>query len=572
MARELGAQVIVTSGKSLVSTALEVARREKVTHIVVGKQFGRNIIGRLSRESNEVDIYVVNSEPEKVRSKRKFVFNADGVPSYKQYAIVLAALILIVIACLPLAWATDYHVSFIMSFSVLALSWIFRLKVGPVAFASALGAYLWVVFFVQPYNTLKGIDPHDVIAILVFFFITFATGVIASKASQNERLTKKREEKTDALFRLTDRLAQADTSEGILAIAKEEIRNHFGMEAYFILQDGVGALTREQIDAEPEGFDYSEFSIAKWAFRHSSKAGKYTNTFSVGKFTFFPLPGLNISPGVAAIRSRKRIDSETEIFLKRFLLQISGAMEHLYYSLRAKNADLMFESDRLYRGLFNSVSHELRIPVASVMGAADTLLSVEPPPEIRTELLETILAASTRLSQLIDNLLNISRLENGKISARMNWVDVNDLFNRVADSLKEELEPFRMEIIVPPSMPLVRLDFGLMEQALYNLVDNSCKYAAAGTTITLKAFYDNGYLVMQESDHGPGFVEKEMPLAFNKFYRADNQSGAGLGLGLSIVKGFIEAHGGTIGIKNRRNGGAEFTMKIPTEISYVDKV
>ncbi len=578
LARELGARILITSGKDMIASALEIAGKENITHIIIGKPYRRNflsrfdfhhnIVGRLSGGSEGVDIYVVHPEQKAVRRKRRFTLDPDSAPPYRQYAIVVASMILAVLVCLPLAWATNYHVSFVMFFAVLVLSWAFRLKTGPVALAAALGAFLWGVFFAPPFNTLKGLDLHDVAVFLVFFAIAFVTGLLTSRVRQNERLTKKREEKTDALFRLTDRLTPVDTFEGIIMVAKEEIHRNFGMDIYFLIQDGMGVLTRRQMDPEPDGFDDSEFAIAKWAFRHSSKAGKDTQTSPGGKFTFFPLPGLNLNPGVVAVRPRRKIDSETEIFLKRFLLQISGAMEHLYYNLRAKNADLLFESDKLYRSLFNSVSHEFRIPVAAVMGAADTLLSDNHSEEIRQELLETILTASTRLNRLIDNLLNSSRLENNKVAAHLNWVDVNDLFNRVVDSLKDELGPFRTEIAVPASMPLVMIDFGLIEQALYNLVDNSCKYAPAGTTIELKAFYDNGYLVIQENDRGPGFSEDALPVAFNRFYRADNRAAGGLGLGLSIVKGFVEAHGGTIDLRNRRLGGAEFTIKIPTDIMH----
>jgi two-component system sensor histidine kinase KdpD len=484
--------------------------------------------------------------------------------------MVLALMILVTLACLPLAWVTDYHVSFIMFFAVLALAWSFITKEGPVIFASVLSASMWAFFFVPPFNTMKISNHQDLIAVVVFIAVSIGAGLLTLFVRQNERISRKREEKTATLFRLADRLATADTFEQIVAIAKEEVVRYFDTEAYFILQDGNGIITHEQIDTEPDGFDEAEFSTAQWCFAHLLKAGRYTDTLSSGKFTFYPLKGLNINLGVVAMRLRKSIDSETELFLARFMRHVASTTERLYYSMKVKNANILFESDKLYRNLFNSMSHEFRIPLATVIGAADTLLADDHPAEIQKELLEGVLTASTRLNRLVDNMLNISRLENHKISVRLGWVDVNDLFNSLVDSLKDELEPFQMEITVPEGMPLVRFDFGLIEQSLYNLIHNSCKYAPAGTKIRLKAFYDKGYLILQESDRGPGFSEVDIQNVFNKFYRADNQAGGGLGLGLSIVKGFIEAHGGTIAIRNRSNGGAEFTIKIPTEISYTD--
>ncbi len=579
LARNLGAEVIIMPGRDLVSTALEVARKENATHIVIGKPrkqnplscffSGGSLVNRLLKDSGTINVYIVQSETEILQPKRKLALHTDSVSQLKQYAIVTFAIPLIALICLPIAWATGYHVSFIMCFIVLALAWTLRLNVGPVALASALSAYTWGYFFVPPIYTMKGMDTNDLVAIIVFFFIALVVGILTSNVRKNERLIQKREEKTDALFHLTDRLASANRFKEIISMAKEETYKYFGVEIYFLLQDGFGSIDREQKSRMPSDFTDSDFGMAQWTFKHSKKSGRYTDTFPAGKYTFYPMSGIHFNLGVAVVKHTKKLDNETEIFGVTFLRQISNALEHHYYSLRAKNANLLFESDKLYKSLFNSVSHEMRIPVATIMGASDTLLSNEYPEDIKKKLYTEIFTASNRLNRLIENLLNISRLENKKIVPRIDWVDINDLFNQVVNSLEEDLKPFCTDIVVPESMPLVKLDFGLMEQALYNLVDNSCKYALPGTTIRIKSFYDNDYLVIQEMDRGPGFIPDELPLVFNKFYRAESMPSGGLGLGLSIVKGFIDAHNGSINVENRRHGGAKFTIKIPTEISYI---
>ncbi len=188
LARELGAQLLITSGKDVAASALEVARKENVTHIVVGKprrrklflwfDFHRNMVGRLFKDSKGVDVYVVDQEPKTARREIRFTFDPDDTPTYRQYAIVIAAMIFVVLVCLPIAWVTDYHVSFIMFFAVLVLSWVFQLKTGPVALASAFGSCLWVVFFLPPFNTMKGMELHDVVVFFVFFAIAFVTGIL----------------------------------------------------------------------------------------------------------------------------------------------------------------------------------------------------------------------------------------------------------------------------------------------------------------------------------------------------------------------------------------------------------
>jgi two-component system sensor histidine kinase KdpD len=235
----------------------------------------------------------------------------------------------------------------------------------------------------------------------------------------------------------------------------------------------------------------------------------------------------------------------------------------------AKQAFLLNESDKLYKTLFNSISHELRIPVATIMGASDSLIITEHPQEIRKELTNEIFNASKRLNRLIENLLNMSRLESGRISPRLDWCDIHDLINKVIESLQDELKPFKLQIVIPENMPFVKIDFGLMEQVLYNLIYNATQYASTSTNLRVKAFYDNGFLIIQVMDRGPGFPPKEISLIFNKFYRVEGSKAGGTGLGLSIAKGFVEAHKGTITVENRQNGGAKFTIKTPTEIPEV---
>lgn len=234
-------------------------------------------------------------------------------------------------------------------------------------------------------------------------------------------------------------------------------------------------------------------------------------------------------------------------------------------SAAANKAQFLEESDKLYKTLFNSISHELRIPVATIMGASDSLLSSGHSEAIRIELLTEILKASERLNRLIENLLNMSRLEGGRIRPRPDWNDVHDLVNEVCENLKEELSRFNVKINIPEDMPPVRIDFGLMEQVLYNLVHNASQYAPPSTEIGISAFYADGLLNLQITDSGPGFPENEISLIFNKFYRVGGSKPGGTGLGLSIAKGFVEAHKGMITVENRSDGGAMFRISIPAE-------
>jgi two-component system sensor histidine kinase KdpD len=203
------------------------------------------------------------------------------------------------------------------------------------------------------------------------------------------------------------------------------------------------------------------------------------------------------------------------------------------------------------------------------MGASDTLIAQDYAPETRKELFQEINKAAERLNRLIENLLNMSRLDSGRMTARIDWCDLHDLANKVIQSLSTELKPFNLHCILPDDMPLVQLDYGLMEQVLHNLLLNATQHAPEGSNIRIKFFYDNGFLYIQVMDRGPGFSASDLPMVFNKFYRGELAVAGGTGLGLSIVKGMVEAHNGSIKAENRENGGARITIKIPTKISDI---
>lgn len=232
---------------------------------------------------------------------------------------------------------------------------------------------------------------------------------------------------------------------------------------------------------------------------------------------------------------------------------------------RASEARFLEESDRLYKTLFNSVSHEFRIPVATILAASDALLNSSEKTEMNDALAHEIYTATVRLNRLIENLLNMSRLESGRLSPRLDWCDVSDLVYKVVNDLKEDLKVFSLKINIQDNIPLVKFDFGLMEQVLYNLLYNAIHYAPATSEISIVAGHSKGNLVIRVMDRGPGFPAEALENVFDKFYRADEKGTGGLGLGLSIVKGFTEAHKGYVVAENRPGGGAEVKICIPTE-------
>lgn len=465
--------------------------------------------------------------------------------------------------CLPLSGTRGYHVvSFILLFVVSLLATF--LGIGPIFLAATLSALVWNFFFIPPHFTFHIERTDDILMFLMFFTIAILNGVLTTRISRQERLAREREIRTEALFLLTSALSKASGMNEVLAVAISEINKSFGFAPFFILQDGNEVLLQSGRLQKNKELNPQEYDIAKWVFVHFQKAGKFCNAFPNEKYCYYPLPGARVRPGVVVLEMGNEPLGEKEAYWETFLALISNALEREFLGEMAQKVRFLDESDRLYKTLFNSISHELRIPVATIMGSADALISSNQDEHIQKVLFTEMFTASLRLNRLIENLLNMSRLESGRITARLDWYDINDLFNKVTQDLDDELKPFHLKVNLQEDLPLVKIDFGLMEQVLYNLIFNACQNAPAATIIGLEASYGGDELVVLVWDQGPGFLSTELRHAFDKFYRVNRSKTGGLGLGLSIVKGFVEAHKGFVYVENRESGGALFTIKIPS--------
>jgi two-component system, OmpR family, sensor histidine kinase KdpD len=271
-----------------------------------------------------------------------------------------------------------------------------------------------------------------------------------------------------------------------------------------------------------------------------------------------------------------RIDTaeNTLMLLMYFVVALVNAV--LTFKIREVEKESRLKEEKantvkLYNTLLNSLSHELRTPIATIIGATDNLISesTKISEEDKHRLLNEISGASLRLNQQVGNLLNMSRLETGFIQPKRDWVDASELVYSVVNRLSTDAMNHRIEVDVIEGLPLFKLDFGLTETALQNIIQNSIQYTSAGSVIKIKVDCIKDQFVLTVEDNGPGFPEEELSKVFDKFYRLNSSRTGGTGLGLSIVKGFVEAQQGTIALENIAGGGAKFTIQIPAEISYL---
>lgn len=284
-------------------------------------------------------------------------------------------------------------------------------------------------------------------------------------------------------------------------------------------------------------------------------------------FLFIP-PRFTLTVGTAEDRI---------LLLMYFIIALINAV--LTYKLRqmekeVKARDEKAKSVKFYNTLLNSLSHELRTPITTIIGSVDNLQTNSPKLSEgdKGELLAEISVAAARLNHQVENLLNMSRLESGFFQIKKDWCDVNDLIYKTLRRLEPNLQKYRVAVHIPEQFPLFRLDFGLMEQVIFNLIINVTQHTPEDTLITIQAGNTNGKLILTIADNGSGFPEDELHKVFDKFYRLKGASPGGTGLGLSIVKGFVEALHGVVRVENLPVCGAKFTIEIPAERSYLNKL
>ncbi|MDR1173023.1 MAG: DUF4118 domain-containing protein [Bacteroidales bacterium] len=580
LARQLGGTLITYVSNDPVEALIEVSRRERISYIILGKTRRGQIVGhhehsflkRLLRYSGHINVSVTCGETDDFNEKKRLFHIDRPVPGIGTKTLTVIAAMITGLLCTALNNKVDNDappfIVILLLFMMSALVRSSSMLVVMVIIVLACFVLAIPPLFAFPFNF-----PSDISMLLMFGFIALINGFLTLRIRTQDRETFRREKQSNALFLLTKRLSEATSIKDMVDTSTENLLKYFDVQVFFIFLDEDHQLTNFKYLPKGVTLTEQELEAVIWSFNQNKPTGRFTGIMSSGKYAYYPLIGKGRKIGVLVTKPEKPFGAKDYISWDAFLAQIAQSFEHQYLEMSARQTNLLNESEKLYKTIFNSISHELRIPISTIMAASDVLLTAKHSEHVRDELYVEILEATKRLNRLVENLLNMSRLESGRISAHPDWCDIHDLFNRVAENLEEELRHFNFEIIVPESMPLVRIDYGLMEQAINNLVYNATVYAPHETPICLSTCYENGFLIIQVADRGPGIDPETLTHVFNKFWRPQGEKSGGIGLGLSIVKGFVEAHNGTVFVANRKKGGVRFTIMILTERSdyYANK-
>ena len=440
-----------------------------------------------------------------------------------------------------------------------------ELSRAPVLVVAGLSALLWNFLFVPPRLTFFIGQFHDAMLFVTFFAVALAMGHLTSRLRDKEIAERQRERRTAALYELARQAAFATDLDTGLRAAVNLIESIFAAKAALLLRQSDHTLARVPHSASSLALSEKEKNLATWAFRRRMLAGKFTDTLPDSEALHLPLQGRTAVMGVISVRPNRSFDLTERDLLEAFAVLIGLVLEKNHIIEAFKRAEILEASEHLRRALLESVSHELKTPLAAVQAGIDALSRhMDSDQKGQTTLTEVQLAVR-RLHRVINNLLNMTRIESGVIQPKLDWCDLGELAQAAIELSGEGLGEHQIIVDVDRNLPMVKVDQPLLEQCLCNLLLNSVANSPPGTKIIIRGQLRDEQLILSVLDEGKGIRKEDLTRIFDAFYRGADASPGGTGLGLAIVDGFVRAHGGNVRGANRQPRGAEFVITIPVE-------
>lgn len=574
LAKELGAEIVTTADVDVTRALLRTAKQRSVTQIIVGKPtrnllhrvFGETSpLQRLIEESGDIDIHVVNvgkSVPRPISELMRK--NFESRPKDYLYAVItLVAAIIVGLLCQSFI---SYSAVGLLLLLVILVQGVY-LGRGPILVSAALGAILWNFLFIPPKYTFFVSRFEDVLLLLIFFVGAIVTGTLAAKTSAREKTYRSRELYAAALYLFSRQLSKTRSIDEIVEQMVKSLTGLFSTDIAVFVRTPEGKFPTAAHPKSGWQPEEKERTIADWAFNNLRMTGRFTDTLSEAEALHMPLLAGAGATGVVSIRPRRRrvIIADQIALLESFSSSAAIALEKEFLSASDARAKASEEAERLHKALLHSISHELRTPITAIAGASSGLWNkkIALDDKSRENLLKEIDTANDRMNRLVANLLDMSRLESGHLRPKLEWCEPNDIVAAVIDEIRDPKEKSRIEIQGLSDLPMIYCDFVLTEQALLNVVHNAIFHTPAGSRITIVGTQTEEFINIKVEDEGAGFNEEDIVRVYEKFFRVNPSSTGGLGLGLSIVKGFMEAQGGAVHVENRREGGARVTLQFP---------
>ncbi len=578
LAERLGGNALTSPGARIADDVVNYARANNITHIVIGKS-GRSrwfellhgsVVHDLVRRAGSISVHVIAGETGEPVAARTVTTAAPPTElDLRPYAWTTG----IVAVALGLGFFLQQYLSihliplvFLTAILIVAV----RFGLWPSLYACLASVLAYNFFFLPPLYTFTIADPENVVALFFFLVVAIIASNLAARTRGQMVAARARARTTEELFAFSRKLAGIGTLDDLLWATVYQVALMLSVRVVVLLPDGEGIQVRAGYPPEDE-LDEADLAAARWAWEHNRPAGRGADTLPGAHRLFLPLRtgrGLVGVLGIDRDRPGPLLTPDGRRLLDALTDQVAVAIERIAFAEDVDRARVNAETERLRAALLTSISHDLRTPLASILGALTSLRSYGEIYDAKTrdELMATVQSEAERLNRFIGNLLDMTRLESGAVALKPEPVEAAEIVGTALRRAGRIVADHRVELDFAPGLPLLKADYLLLEQVLFNLLDNAAKFAPAGTTIRFIGRRDGDFVALRVEDEGPGVPEAERERIFDKFYRihAQDRQRAGTGLGLAISRGFVEAMGGTIVADNRGDrSGAVFTVRIP---------
>jgi len=561
LARRLGGEVVSLTGDDVAAALLQLAQERNVSQIVVGKPekrfWGSSLADRIIAESGDIDVCVVRPLAGREGTGKAVVPPPATVSNVAEYSWALTLTFVLT----SLSWGLLPHTGYTFAALMLLLGVMVagvKFSRGPVLVMATVNALAWNYFFIPPQFTLHINEPEDMLLFGMFFLVAFSMGHLTTRLRQREEAERRRQRQTAALLRVTQSAALAAEPAKGLQEALRVIADLLQSGVALVLRQSDHTLSSTAHPASSFQPNDKEWGVVAWSFDHKQAAGRFTDTLPESDATWFPLQTATSTMGVLGIRLEREagLDFTTRQTVEAFALQLALVLEKEHFIQAASRAEVLEQSEKLRQTLLDSVSHELKTPLAVIKASLEGMGGNKGGSGYVAE----IATATDRLQRVVDHLLQMTRIESTVMQPSLDWCDLRDVVQGARSAVGSSLAGHPVSVAVPGDMPLVRLDQALMVQALANILHNAAAYTPAGTPIDLRASLTGDRLHLVIRDHGPGFPGESALRVFEKFYRAPGTPAGGTGLGLAIARGFVRAQGGDITARNHPDGGAEIEI------------
>ncbi len=569
LAQEMGAETAVLAEPDLVDAALDYARAHNLGKIVIGRRarpqrrWWGQFMRRLGERAPDIDLIAVARRAEWPPAPRQTA-PPPSAPAGRvaPYAGAAALCVAVALLATPLRYALELS-NIVMLFLLAVVGAAYRWGRGPAVLAAVLSVALFDFFFVPPRFTFAVSDMQYLVTFAVMLIVGLTIGQSMVAVRYQARIAGHREQRIQSLYRMARDLSAALGEAQVAEIGARSLVATFHAQVRVLLPDTQGKLA-----APVEAMPQVDLAIAQWCFDHGEPAGIGTDTLPAAAAAYLPLKAPAGMQGVLAVQpdSRRLLHiPEQRRLLETHATLIAMALERLHFVTQVHETRLGAASERLRSSLLAALSHDLRTPLTALVGLADTLtlrlLAAQAP---ESETAATIRDQALRTGHMVDNLLEMARLQSGTVTPRRDWLVLEEVVGAAVRALEPALAEHPLQTDLPADLPLVQGDAVMLERVLVNLLDNAIKYTPPGTPIGITAAVAGETLEVAVWDEGPGLPPGQEQVIFERFARGTHESAiTGVGLGLAICQAIVAAHGGHIRAENRPAGGARFVFTLP---------